>query len=77
MKINVKEARTKLSFLLDCVEEGEEVIITRHGKDVACLVSPKNTTNKLPSLKKFRFSIGIKGDPMSEMVIRERKKERY
>ncbi|KUL97428.1 hypothetical protein DK26_00165 [Bosea sp. WAO] len=33
------EAKTKLSELLDRVERGEEVVITRHGKPVARLVS--------------------------------------
>jgi prevent-host-death family protein len=33
------EAKTKLSELLDRVERGEEVVITRHGKTVARLVS--------------------------------------
>ena len=33
------EAKTHLSTLLDRVGEGEEVIITRHGKPVARLVS--------------------------------------
>jgi prevent-host-death family protein len=33
------EAKTHLSVLLDRVAEGEEVIITKHGKPVARLVS--------------------------------------
>ena len=33
------EAKTHLSILLDRVAEGEEVIITKHGKPVARLVS--------------------------------------
>ena len=33
------EAKTHLSSLLDRVAEGEEVLITRHGKPVARLVS--------------------------------------
>jgi prevent-host-death family protein len=33
------EAKTKLSELLDRVERGEEVLITRHGKNVARLVA--------------------------------------
>lgn len=77
MKINVKEARSKLSSLLDRVEEGEEVIITRHGKEVARLIRPNDTVKKLPSLKEFRSSINIKTDPLSDTVIQERKKERY
>lgn len=32
------EAKTKLSALLDRVEQGEEVLITRHGEPVARLV---------------------------------------
>ena len=32
------EAKTQLSNLLDIVERGEEVLITRHGKPVARLV---------------------------------------
>jgi prevent-host-death family protein len=33
------DAKTNLSALLDKVEAGEEVVITRHGKPVARLVS--------------------------------------
>ncbi len=32
-------AKANLSALLDRVEAGEEIVITRHGKPVACLVS--------------------------------------
>lgn len=35
--VGTLEAKTHLSELLDAVEEGEEVIITRHGKAVARL----------------------------------------
>jgi prevent-host-death family protein len=33
------EAKNKLSALLDRVEQGEEIVITRHGKPVARLVA--------------------------------------
>lgn len=33
------EAKTKFSELLDRVERGEEVVVTRHGKPVAKIVS--------------------------------------
>lgn len=36
----VFEAKNQLSALLDRVAQGEEVMITRHGKPVAKLVSP-------------------------------------
>ena len=38
MEIGAFEARNKLGMLLDKVEHGEEIVITRHGKPVARLV---------------------------------------
>ena len=38
MEIGAFEAKNKLGMLLDRVENGEEIIITRHGKPVARLV---------------------------------------
>ena len=75
LEVNVKEARSKLSILLDKVERGEEIIIKRRGKKVALLVSPKRE-NALPSLKKFRASITTNGKSLSETVIDLRKEER-
>ena len=42
MEIGAFEAKNKLGMLLDRVENGEEIVITRHGKPVARLVP--NTT---------------------------------
>jgi prevent-host-death family protein len=44
--IGAFEAKNKLSALLDRVEQGEEIVITRHGKEVARLVPPKGTVNR-------------------------------
>ena len=38
MNVSVHAAKTQLSKLLDLVEDGEEVVIKRHGKAVAQLV---------------------------------------
>lgn len=40
------EAKNKLGQLLDLVEQGEEITITRHGKEVARLVSPRPVRNR-------------------------------
>lgn len=40
-EIGAFEAKNKLGQLLDQVERGEEVTITRHGKPVARLVPPE------------------------------------
>ena len=45
MEVGAFEAKNKLSALLDLVEKGEEVVITRHGKEVARLVPPKGRPN--------------------------------
>ncbi|MGA7954104.1 MAG: type II toxin-antitoxin system prevent-host-death family antitoxin [Gloeobacterales cyanobacterium] len=37
-EVGAFEAKNKLSTLLDWVESGEEVVITRHGKAVARLI---------------------------------------
>jgi prevent-host-death family protein len=39
-EVGAFEAKNKLSALLDLVEQGEEVTITRHGRPVARLVPP-------------------------------------
>jgi len=76
MKINVKNARNKLSSLLDLVAEGENVTITRHGKEVAILVPPKQKIKSLPPLSNFRSSIRISGS-LSASVKKGREEERY
>jgi len=43
VQINVHEAKTQLSRLLELVEEGETVVIARHGKPVAELVRARKT----------------------------------
>jgi prevent-host-death family protein len=40
-EVGILEAKTHLSRLIDQVEKGEEVVITRHGKPVARLVAPR------------------------------------
>jgi prevent-host-death family protein len=42
MIVSVHAAKTQLSKLLDLIEEGEEVVIARHGRPVARLVRAKS-----------------------------------
>jgi prevent-host-death family protein len=44
--IGAFEAKNKLGQLLDLVEQGEEITITRHGKEVARLVSARPTLSR-------------------------------
>jgi prevent-host-death family protein len=45
-EVGAFEAKNTLSALLDLVEQGEEVMITRHGREVARLVPPKGRVNR-------------------------------
>lgn len=45
-EVGAFEAKNKLSELLDLAEGGEEVVITRHGKEVARLVPPRGKIDR-------------------------------
>ena len=77
LEINVKEARSQFSTLLDKVEQGEEIVITRRGKKVARLVPPERNDISLPSLKRFRASIQLTGNSLGQTVSDLRNEERY
>ena len=77
MEISVKEARRNFSSLLDHVEEGNEVVIRRRGKEVARLVPPPGEGKRLPTLGEFRASIRLKGEPLSVGLKHGRTEERY
>ncbi len=44
MEVSVAEAKTNLSKLLEAVEQGEKILITRHGKPVATLTQPQGAS---------------------------------
>jgi len=77
LEVNVKEARNNLSKLLDRVENGEVILISRHGKQIARLAPSKKSTESLPSLKDFRTRLQIQGRSLSETVIELRENERF
>ncbi|MBU2511071.1 type II toxin-antitoxin system prevent-host-death family antitoxin [bacterium] len=77
LEINVKEVRDNLSSILDKVEKGEEIIITRRGKRVARISNIDTKPNPLQSLKQFRSKISVKGKSLSQTVIDHREEERY
>ena len=54
MDISIAEAKNRLTQLIRAVEQGESVVITRHGKPVAQLAPPP------PKRRRVRFD-GLKG----------------
>ncbi len=76
--VSIREARRRLSELVDAAQRGEAVVITRRGKKVARLSAVRDEAKKrLPDLTAFRASIRVKGKPLSQIVIDSRGEGRY
>ena len=68
------EAKTRLSELLDRVEKGEEIVITRHGRPVATLKaieerpSEAKTREVLATARRIRKGTSLKGLTIKELT---------
>jgi prevent-host-death family protein len=74
--VSVAEAKTHLSELLDRVEAGEEVVITRRGTAIARLSSVVPAREPLVSLADLRSSLP-RVTKRSADVVRELRDEGY
>ena len=54
VQVTVAEAKSQLSSLLDAVEAGQAVVITRRGKPIAELVPRCSVSDLLPQLAALR-----------------------
>ncbi len=52
--VTLAQAKTHLSHLLDQVEAGEEIVITRHGQPVARISPVEKPKHPVKSLAEFR-----------------------
>ncbi|HET6932531.1 MAG TPA: type II toxin-antitoxin system prevent-host-death family antitoxin [Candidatus Acidoferrum sp.] len=73
-QIDAFEAENKLAELLDLVETGEEIIITRHGKQVARLSPIQKTFDReaarqaVEDIKKMRKGMKLDGITIRELI---------
>jgi len=74
---SIKEARSTFSQLIDQVQKGETVGITRHGRQAAVLVSAHTATSTLPSLRNFRDKIKSTNRGLSDTVLQLRDEARF
>lgn len=77
-RVNIREARRQLSQIVKAAQRGQSTIITRRGQQVARvdpIAAPKGRV--LPDLSEFRASIQVKGKPLSQVVIDQRRTGRY
>ena len=71
-QVGIKQARQELPALIDQVEAGEGILITRQGKVVAQLVAVPRSLRPLPSLAEFRRSKGRNGTSAARLLREER-----
>lgn len=77
IKVSAKEARERLSELLDRATRGEEVVILRHGKPVVRLAPLRAAkAARQPDLREFRASLRVRGVSLTEHLLKERQEER-
>lgn len=78
-RVPVEELQARLGTWLRRVEEGEQIVITREGQDVAQVRAVKKPANgsSLPSLQEWRASLAVEGEDLSETVRQQRDEERY
>jgi prevent-host-death family protein len=73
-EVGAFEAKNKLGQLLDLVEGGEEVVITRHGKEVARLVPPKTAINRVEAraaaqrIREMRKGVSLGGLSLKDLI---------
>lgn len=71
MRVNVHEAKTHLSRLIDRAAAGEEVIIGRAGKPVAKLVAYEPlVTTRVPGIWRGKVRIARDFDDVDEEIAR-------
>jgi prevent-host-death family protein len=78
-EVSVAEAKAHLSKLLDRVERGEEVVITRRGRPVAKVsgIQRKLEPIDFAALRAFRDSMPMQKESAGEFMRRLRDTDRY
>jgi prevent-host-death family protein len=66
--ISLAKAKAHLSELIDRVQAGEQVVITRHGRPVARLLPELAPKKPVRSLAKLRASLPRLDPPLSETL---------
>ncbi len=72
-QVNISEAKSKFSKLINQVIAGEEIIVAKSGKPVAKIVPiEKPTQNRKPGSAKGKITIADDFDaPLPEEILRE------
>jgi prevent-host-death family protein len=78
-EIRASDARKSLGELLDCVEAGEEVTITRRGRVVARLVPPRPAVDRervreaIAAIRAMRKGVKLRGLKIKDLIVEGRR----
>ena len=77
--VNLADAKARLSELVDRVEAGETVEITRHGKPVAQLIAPDRQRKRIDpaDLRAMTEAMPKQSESAADFVRRMRDGDRY
>lgn len=85
VSVGIRELKAKLSSYIEKVQQGEQILITDHGEEVALLVplsKERKAIKALVASGKARWNGGkptgadgvtVKGKPLSETILEERR----
>ena len=76
--IDINDVQARIGEMLEAVERGQTLAITRDGKAVALLEpAPQHQSPRLPSMAEFRASLKSEKRCTASSVIEMREQERY
>ncbi len=57
IRVTISEVKARFNELIDRVEAGEDLIVTRRGRPVVKMITVRSVKQSIPSLSAFRVSI--------------------
>ena len=73
--VTLTEFRSHASSMLTEVEQGETLIILRHGRPIAEVSPAANLSGRQPSWKKPALRLSTKGAGLASAILEERERE--
>jgi prevent-host-death family protein len=74
-RVSFTEFRNNASVLLSKVEEGETLLVTRHGRPIAEVSPYKKGSRRRPSWKDPALRLKVKGGSLAKAILEERELE--
>lgn len=66
--VSLAQAKAKLSEILNRVESGEDVVVTRHGRPIACISAIRAPKKPVKSLAAFRSKMPHWRKPSAKLL---------